>query len=203
MFDARAAFPMPAPRAITEDPSPGEDRRDELLKATIGAVGEDASMVLAHRLDRRVAVVNGIVAVARATARNRDDAQVRVCDEELRVTGPSIVLGFRGCTVITCGYEGAIEDPGATTVRDSGRLDRRESSAQVRDDAMDWGLRDREYRRELAEREVGPQRDAEHEDADTQWAHPRPASAARFGRRDRGDDAIELARAETSQPQET
>jgi hypothetical protein len=42
---------MSTPRAVAQDPSSAKHRRDELGDAAVAAVGEDATMLLAERLD--------------------------------------------------------------------------------------------------------------------------------------------------------
>ena len=64
MLDPGSTATMSTPRSIAQDPVSAEDRGGELANAAVTAVGEDATMLLAERLDARASVVNRVVAVA-------------------------------------------------------------------------------------------------------------------------------------------
>lgn len=85
MLDPRAAAAMAAPGQVAQDAIAAEDRRDELGHAAVAAIGQNAPVVLAERLDRGATVVDGIVAIARSPGGRRDDAEVAAASQDLSV----------------------------------------------------------------------------------------------------------------------
>ena len=101
-------------------------------------------MVLAHRLDLRAPVVNGVVAVARTSAVDGDNAKIAAPHEHLRVAGPAVVLGFACGGVITGWHERSVDDPREASIRRNGSWQQR---------CQTWN----EVGGELAKPEVGTQ----------------------------------------------
>lgn len=89
MLDTSASAAVAAPRGVTHDPIRSKDGCDELGDATVAAIGEDSPVLLALRLDRRASVVNGVVAVARATRGRSDDSQIGSPHENLCIARPA------------------------------------------------------------------------------------------------------------------
>ena len=92
MLYACAALAMAPPDPITDDSVSLEDGRDKFSDSTVTAVGKDSAMAAAEGLDRRVSVVDRVIAVARPASRNLDDAQVVPTDQYLSVARPAVVF---------------------------------------------------------------------------------------------------------------
>jgi hypothetical protein len=168
VLDAGPASAMTTPCAIPDDAIVVKHRRGKLGNATIATVGEDPPVMLAELLDARATVVDWIVTIPWSSRAGRDDKEVSSSDQDLRVTRVSVVLRLRGTGVIAGWDQRAIDDPRNTPVAwrwsDEGGEHRREH----RDDSMGRRRRDLRTRGELAEGEVGAQRDAGKEDAPAQ-----------------------------------
>lgn len=91
MLDTCSAATMSSPRCVSHDPCAAKHGRDELGDAAVAAVRKDATMVPAEAFDLRSTIVNHIVAVAGPASSDRDHRQVGTTDEQLRVTGPTIL----------------------------------------------------------------------------------------------------------------
>jgi hypothetical protein len=76
VLDACPAAAMAAPGKISEDPVAAEDRDAKARDAAVPAVGEDALVLEAERLDLRATEVNGVVTVARTAGRRGNDTTV-------------------------------------------------------------------------------------------------------------------------------
>jgi hypothetical protein len=63
VLDPCSTSMMSTPCSVAQDPVPAKRRRDELGDAAVGTVGEDATVLLAERLDVRASVVHRVVAV--------------------------------------------------------------------------------------------------------------------------------------------
>jgi hypothetical protein len=74
VLDACTTFAMSSPSAIAHDPVVAKHRRDKLGDTAVAAIGEHSFVGPAHRLDLGAAVVHWIVAIARPTAGDGDDA---------------------------------------------------------------------------------------------------------------------------------
>lgn len=109
VLDPRATPAMSPPRVVPHDPVATKHGRDELVDASIAAIGEYAAVQAAQTLDETASVVHRIVAIAGASTRDRDDTAVGVTDEDLR-------LGFRRGAMIAGRHESAVDDPGATAI---------------------------------------------------------------------------------------
>ena len=64
VLDARPTSTVATPRGVSNDAATREAWCNELVDASIAAVGENATVVLGQLLDDRAAVVNGVVTVA-------------------------------------------------------------------------------------------------------------------------------------------
>lgn len=111
MLDASTSSAMATPRSVTYDPIRSKDGGNELGHAAIAAIGKDAPVLLAQRLEHRASVVNRIVAVAWATRGRCDDSQIGSPDEDLCIARPPVVLRLRGPRMIARWDERAIDDP--------------------------------------------------------------------------------------------
>jgi hypothetical protein len=88
VLDACSTSAMETPHAIADDSVLAKHGCDELGDTSIAAVGEDAPVRLAQRLDERAAVVQRIVAISGSSSDGGDDAEVSSANEELCVAGP-------------------------------------------------------------------------------------------------------------------
>jgi hypothetical protein len=95
VLDPGSTPTMSTPCSVAQDSVPAKHRRDELGDRAVGAVGENATMLLAERLDVRAAVVHWIVAVTWTARGGGGDPQIASAsaDQDLRVTRPAVVLG--------------------------------------------------------------------------------------------------------------
>jgi hypothetical protein len=120
--------------------------------------------------------MNGVVAVARATTRDGDDATVAMADEDLEVAGPSIGLGVRGVAVVARWHERAVDDPRAAPITErAGREKRRDARHEVCHDPVHLRDRHPEHGGELADGQVRAQARACDDHASRQGAaHGRP-----------------------------
>src|SRR5687768_9960549 len=101
---------------IADDAVRAESRGDQLGDPAIAAVREDAPMLLTERLDDRTAIVNGVVAISRATTCNGDDGPVVVAHENLHVVGPAVILRRACSAVIARRHQRAVDDPRSSTI---------------------------------------------------------------------------------------
>lgn len=123
--------------------------------------------------------MNGIVAIARAGHRRRDDLQVASSHEDLRIARPSVVLRLRRVAMIAGRDQRPVDDPRPTAVMAGGRgRERCEPWNHRGDDAVRARLRDAKHRRELAHGQVCAQRRARDEDALPERSRPRSAAVA-------------------------
>lgn len=85
MLDAGASSSMTRPGAITADETTLKHRRNELRNTAITAIGEDAPVGSAKRLDVGATIVNRIVAIARPARGRGDNPQITATRENLRI----------------------------------------------------------------------------------------------------------------------
>ena len=85
VFDPGPPSTMSTPRSVAQDPTSAKYRRDELGDTAVAAVGKDATMLLAERLDARTAVVHRVVAVAGTTCGSGGDPQIASADDDLGI----------------------------------------------------------------------------------------------------------------------
>src|SRR5574338_338695 len=116
----------------SDDPAMSKHGRHDLVDAAIAAVGEHAAMQVAQSFDRGASVMNAVVAVARATTCDGDDATVAMADEDLEVARPAVGLGFRGDAVVARWHERTVDDPRAAPITErAGREKRRDARHEV------------------------------------------------------------------------
>jgi len=166
VLDPGSASTMATPGSVAQDPVSPERRRDELGDSAVPTVGEHATVLLTKRFDVRAAVVHRVVAVAGTTGVCGDDSQIASADQDLGVTRPAVVLGTGRASMVAGRNQRAIDHPRFAPVRGAALGgERGESWGHRRNDPMRRGLRDREARSELSDREVGSQRGTRDQDA--------------------------------------
>lgn len=73
-------------------------------------------MLPAEGLDCRAPVVNRIIPISCATGNGLDDLKITSSDQDLGITGPTVVLGFGSPAMIARRHECAINDPGLSVI---------------------------------------------------------------------------------------
>ena len=87
MLDPSPPSSMSTPGPVPYDSIATKPRRHELRYSAITSIGEDASVVLAQSHDRRAAVVDGIVAIARTARCHRTGSSSNVRPTGGRASG--------------------------------------------------------------------------------------------------------------------